>query len=249
MLRPNKLIPFEIDRDRLRELFNAFVKTKNFVPKEFKDNPVFKDIRGVYEPFWLYDSGVDGSVNYPATRVRHWSDASYDYTETKYYEIDVAGQVKYREVPADGSKRLDDNTMDSLEPFDYSKMIDFEPGYLSGYLAERFDVDADANLERTKLRMWNSTEAQFRSQVEGYSSVSHKSSNLRQFDRNVQYALFPIYVFAIEYKDKMYNYAVNGQTGKIVGELPFSKGLYRKWKWLRIGLITAAAYIIGFFLS
>ena len=249
MLRPNKLIPFEIDRDRLRELFNAFVKTKNFVPKEFKDNPVFKDIMGVYEPFWLYDSGVDGSVNYTATKVRHWSDASYDYTETKYYEIDVAGQVKYREVPADGSKRLDDNTMDSLEPFDYSKMIDFEPGYLSGYLAERFDVDADANLERTKLRMWNSTEAQFRSQVEGYSSVSHKSSNLRQFDRNVQYALFPIYVFAIEYKDKMYNYAVNGQTGKIVGELPFSKGLYRKWKWLRIGLITAAAYIIGFFLS
>ena len=249
MLRPNKIIPFEVDRDQLITLFNKFVKKKHFVPKQFKDNPVLKEVMGVYEPFWLYESGVDGRVDYTATKVRSWSDSKYDYTETKYYEVDVSGEVHYMNVPADGSKRLDDNTMDSLEPFDYSKMIDFEPGYLSGHLAERFDVDADANLERTKLRMWNSTEAQFRGSVQGYSSVSHRSSSLRQFDRNVKYALFPIYVFAIDYQGKRYDYAVNGQTGKIVGELPFSKSMYRKWKWIRIALITAAAYVIGFFLN
>lgn len=249
MLRPNKIIPFEIDREQLLTLFNAFVKKKNFVPKQFKNNPVLKEVQGVYEPFWLYDSGVDGQVGYTATKTRSWSDASYNYTETKYYEVDVSGEVHYQNVPADGSKRLDDNTMDSLEPFDYSKMIDFEPGYLSGHLAERFDVDADANLERTKLRMWNSTEAQFRGSVQGYSSVSRKGSSLRQFERDVRYALFPIYVFAIEYQGKRYDYAVNGQTGKIVGELPFSKSMYRKWKWIRIALITAAAYVIGFFLN
>ena len=249
MLRPNKIIPFKVDRDQLITLFNRFVKNKHFVPKEFKNNPVLKEIQGIYEPFWLYDSGVDGQVYYTATKVRHWSDASYNYTETKYYEVNVGGEIRYANIPADGSKRLDDNTMDSLEPFDYSEMIDFEPGYLSGHLAERFDVDADANLERTKLRMWNSTESQFRGSVTGYSSVSHKGSALRQFEREERYALFPIYVFAITYQDKKYEYAVNGQTGKIVGELPFSKSMYRKWKWIRIALATAAVYLIGFFLN
>lgn len=249
MLRPNKIIPFEINRDKLRELFNDFAKSKAFVPKSFINNPVLTDIMGVYEPFWLYDSGVSGSISYNATKVRSWSDSTYDYTETKYYNVTVDGRLRYVNVPADGSKRLDDNTMDSIEPFDYSKMIDFEPGYLSGYLAERFDVSADDNLERSKLRMWNSTEAKFRGNVSGYNSVSKTSSNLRQYDRDVHYALFPVYVFSIDYLGKKYDYAVNGQTGKIVGELPFSKKLYRIWKWKRIGIVAAIIYAIGFLLG
>ena len=249
MLRPNKIIPFEVDRSKLISLFNAFVKKKHFVPKGFKNNPVLQEVQGIYEPFWLYDSGVNGSVTYNATKTRSWSDSKYDYVETKYYEVDVDGEMQFSNVPADGSKRLDDNMMDSLEPFDYSKMIDFEPGYLSGHMAERFDVSADANLQRTKKRMWNSAEAQLRESVTGYSSVSKKSSNLNQFGRDVSYALFPVYVFSIMYQDKKYEYAVNGQTGKIVGELPFSKKEYLKWKWLRVAIATAAVYIVAFFLG
>jgi len=249
MLRPNKIIPFEVDRSKLISLFNAFVKKKHFVPKAFKNNPVLQEVEGIYEPFWLYDSGVQGSVTYNATKTRRWSDAKYDYVETSYYEVDVDGEMHFSNVPADGSKRLDDQMMDSLEPFDYSKMIDFEPGYLSGHMAERFDVSADANLKRTKKRMWNSAEAQLRSSVNGYSSVTKKSSSLNQFDRDVRYALFPVYVFSIQYEDKKYDYAVNGQTGKIVGELPFSKKVYRIWKWSRIGIISAIIYLIMFFMN
>lgn len=249
MLRPNKIIPFEIDREQLIDLFNQYVGKKNFVPKLFKDNPVLKEIQGVYEPFWLYDSGVNGNVEYSTTKNRTWSDSKYDYLETSYFHVDVEGDMLFSNVPADGSKRLDDATMDSLEPFDYNKMIDFEPGYLSGHVAERFDVSADENLERVKLRMWESAEAQHRSNVRGYVTVSKTASHLQQHDRDVHYALFPIYVFSIMYKDKKYDYAVNGQTGKIVGELPFSKGLYRRWKWVRILIAFAAVYLLAFFLN
>jgi hypothetical protein len=138
--------------------------------------------------------------------------------------------------------------MDSLEPFDYSKMIDFEPGYLSGHMAERFDEDADHNLERVKRRMWTSADTVLRQSVTGYSSVKKTGGSLQQFDRDVRYALFPVYVFNIGYQGKDYHYAVNGQTGKIVGELPFSKALYWKWKLIRTGLIFAAVYVISFFL-
>ncbi|MBO4281043.1 MAG: hypothetical protein J5872_04325 [Lachnospiraceae bacterium] len=249
MLRPNCIIPFEVDRSKLISLFNAFVKKKMFVPKLFKNNPVLQEVQGIYEPFWLYDSGVNGSVTYNATKTKSWSDATYDYVETSYYEVDVDGEMTFKNVPADGSKRLNDDMMDSLEPFDYSKMIEFEPGYLSGHMAERFDVSADANLQRTKKRMWNSAEVQLRSAVSGYSSVTKKSSALSQFGRDVRYALFPVYVFSITYDGVKYDYAVNGQTGKIVGELPFSKKVYRIWKWTRIGIASAIIYLIGFFLG
>ena len=247
MLRPNKIVPFVIERPQLKELFNEFVKSKPFVPKEFKDNPVLEEVEGIYEPFWLYDSSIEGSMVYKATKVRTWSDSKYDYCETKYYTVSVDGSVEYANVPADGSKRLDDNVMDSLEPFDYSKMLDFEPGYLSGHMAERFDVDADSNLERTKTRMLNSTETCFLSSVKGYSSVAKSSNNLKQTSRDAHYALLPVYVFSIAYGGKKYDYAVNGQTGKIVGELPFSKKLYRIWKWTRIAIAFAIIYALCFF--
>ena len=246
VLRPNKIIPFAIEREQLKELFNRFVTSKPFVPKLFKNNPVLSEVEGIYEPFWLYDSTVDGKVEYKATKIRSWSDSKYDYVETKYYQVGVDGSVCYANVPADGSKRLDDNTMDSLEPFRYDEMIDFEPGYLSGHMAERFDVDADANLQRTKVRMWNSTEAQFRTYVKGYSSVAKSASNLVQSERDAHYALLPVYVFSIMYGGKKYEYAVNGQTGKIVGELPFSKKMYLIWKWTRILLIAVIIYLLYF---
>jgi len=248
MLKPNKIIPFVIDRPELERLFNAFVKKKSFVPKVFKNNPVLKEVEGVYEPFWLYDSGVDGHANYEGTKTRAWSDSKYDYTETKYYDIAVDGDMHFSNIPADGSKRLANDMMDSLEPFDYSKMIDFEPGYLSGHMAERFDEDADHNLERVKRRMWTSADTVLRQSVTGYTSVKKTGGSLQQFDRDVRYALFPVYVFNIGYRGKDYHYAVNGQTGKIVGELPFSKALYWKWKLIRTGLIFAAVYVISFFL-
>ena len=247
-LHPDYCIPFKLKKQDAIDKLKEFYKKKFLLPKLFSDENHLEEIKGIYVPFWLFDGTAEGTLTFRTTTKTSVKHGNSITTTTRYYDCIRSGKIDFSKIPADASEKMPDDMMDSLEPFDYSKMIDFEPGYLSGHMAERFDEDADHNIERVKRRMWTSADTVLRQSVTGYSSVKKTGGSLQQFDRDVRYALFPVYVFNIGYQGKDYHYAVNGQTGKIVGELPFSKALYWKWKLIRTGLIFAAVYVISFFL-
>ena len=224
LVKPNGIIPFRIDKNKMKQIVKDYCRGHKLLPKNFLSDHKIEQIQGMYVPFWLYDCHADGSMGFDATRIRSWSDARYHYTETSYYYVDCEGDMSFSRVPVDGSIRMGDPLMDSLEPFDFSDLQEFAPGYLSGFVADRFDKDADSCLPRATDRIKTSVATTFTSSVRGgYATLSPSRSNIALDGTNVNYVLLPVYLITSSFEGQEYQYAVNGQTGRIVGELPVDK--------------------------
>ena len=151
-------------------------------------------------------------------------------------------------VPVDGSTRMDDTLMESIEPFDYKQAVDFQTAYLAGYLANKYDVDAQASIQRANERIRRSTESAFARTVIGYTSVIPVSTGISLSNSKGHYALCPVWILNTVWNGNTSTFAINGQTGRIAGDLPVDKGLYTKWL-LGISAVAAAAvYAISYLL-
>lgn len=222
-LRPKYIIPFKNTKKQAIEAFKAFKKGKIFAPKDFSNPENIDKITGVYIPFWLYDSHSEGTVTFNATKVKSWRSGDYRYTQTDTYHAIRGGSMDFEKVPVDGSTKFDDNTMDSIEPFKYEDLQPFNMSYLSGFLSEKYDVEEDNAYDRAKLRVENSTSDEFKNTVKGYTTVTTLSKELEVTKNASDYVLLPVWMLNIKYNDKMHLFAMNGQTGKMVGDIPIDK--------------------------
>lgn len=243
-LRPDYVIPFKLDREAAKEKLNRHFKGKWLLPKVFKDQNHIEEIKGVYVPFWLFDAQADAEARYRATRVRTWSDPNYVYTETTYYAVERAGNMRFENVPADGSSQMPDDLMESIEPFDFSEAVDFQTAYLAGYLADKYDVTAAQSIERANQRIRTSAEKAIASTVMGYATVIPEGSNVRLHNAKTKYALYPVWLLTTSWKGRHFLFAMNGQTGKFVGDLPVDNGAYWRWFAILTAVCGAAAYLI-----
>ena len=248
-LRPDLVIPFQFDKKQAKTVLAKHLSRKPLLPKLFKSHNRIEAIQGIYVPFWLFDTDVQANIRYRATRTRHWSDSNYNYTRTSHYSLLRNGTIGFDNVPVDGSSKMTDDLMESIEPFDLSQGVDFRTAYLAGYLADKFDVTAEICKNRANDRIRTSTEASFAATTVGYSSVIPEHSNIRLCGGRVRYALLPVWILTTRYRDKAYTFAMNGQTGKMVGNLPIDWKLL--WMYLlSIGLgsgalISAIACLFG----
>ena len=238
-LKPDLVIPFKLDKNEAKKRFKSFLLNKKLLPHSFKTDSSISEIKGVYVPFWLFDSEAEARIRYKATKSEFWSDSRYRYHKTNYYSIVRDGTMKFDAVPVDGSSKMDDTLMESLEPFDVKEGVDFQTAYLSGYLADKYDVDADASIERANERIKKSTIESFRESVKGYDTVTTENVNIKLNNAKSSYALYPVWVMTVRWEGKSYMFAMNGQTGKYVGDLPCDRGLYRKY-FFRTTAITAS---------
>jgi len=228
-LKPDLVIPFKLDKKDAIAALKRHYSGKRFLPKVFTNENHIEEIKGVYVPFWLFSADADADARYKATRARFWSDSNYNYTETSYYSVHRSGSIGFDRIPVDGSSKMDDTLMESIEPYRYGDAVDFRTAYLAGYLADKYDVDAEASIGRANERIKNSTSEAFRSTVTGYSSVITENCNVRLKNGSSKYALLPVWLLNTEWNGKKYTFAMNGQTGKLVGDLPMDKGAYRRW--------------------
>lgn len=228
-LMPDYLIPFKIDKKAAVEIFENACAAAPFLPDEFKDKSKTEKIAGVYVPFWMFDCDCSAAVSYDAHRTFFWSDSEYDYIRTDRYRLFRAGRMSFENIPVDASKKADDAYMEAVEPFDYSEAVDFKTSYLSGYLADKYDVSVDDSTERANGRVKNSVEAAFMSTVAGYEGVMPCGSSMNTKQGRIRYSLLPVWMLNIKYNGQIYKYAINGQTGKIAGEYPVSKSKRSKY--------------------
>ena len=245
-LKPDLVIPFQVDKKAAIAALNNHYKGKRLLPKVFKDQNHIEEVKGLYVPVWLFDADADAQVEYEATKVRTWSDSDYDYTETRHYAVIRGGTLGFADVPVDGSTKMDDTLMESIEPFDISGAVPFQAAYLPGYLADKYDVDADASIGRANERIKQSTEDAFRSTVIGYTSVTTVDSNVRLENGRARYALFPVWILNTQWKGQKFTFAINGQTGKIAGDLPMDKGLFWKYLLTVSGAVAALAFACSY---
>ena len=243
-LKPDVVIPFKLDKKAAEENLRNHLKGKFLLPKSFKSENRIKEIKGIYVPFWLYDCDADADLRCRATRLRHWETSDYSYTETQHYLVSRSGRIGFEKVPVDGSMKMDDALMQSIEPYDYSSCVEFQKAYLAGYLADRYDQDAQTCAASANQRVRQSTVDAFMSTIHGYATCFPEHTNIQLKQGKITYALFPVWVLNTKYKDKMYTFAMNGQTGKFVGNLPVDKGKAVKVALGVFAGVFAAVYLI-----
>jgi len=244
LLKPEYIIPFKLEKKVAVEALKDFYKGKRLLPDSFKDENRINSVQGVYLPFWLFDANAQGHICYKGEKVKTWSDAKYDYTRTDFYSIVRDGSLQFKRIPVDGSEKMDDDYMDAIEPFDYTQMKGFETAYLSGYLTEKYDVDADKSKERAVKRIKKSVEAEFARSVIGFESVKTESSTINVENGKVSYSLFPVWVLNTKYNKENYLFVMNGQSGRLVGRLPVDRGKYWKYLALYAGIIGAVTTLV-----
>lgn len=244
-LRPDCIIPFKLDKQTAEAALQKHLSGKILLPKVFRSENHIKEVKGVYVPFWLFDAVADGDARYHATRVRTWADSRYTYTETRHFSIHRAGSLGFCAVPVDGSSKMADDLMESLEPYDLSQAVEFQTAYLAGYYADKYDVSSGQSAQRANARIRESTEQALRQTVVGYSSVLPEKSSIRLRDNKVRYALYPVWLLQTNYRGQDYLFAMNGQTGKLVGNLPVDKGAYWKWWFIVFGIATALSGVVA----
>ncbi len=217
---PNKIIPFAKDKASAVEAFKSLKKGRPLMPKDFCNEQNIEKIRGVYIPFWLYDIFVSGDVEMHGEIITHWSRGDTRYTKTDIYKVIRGGTMAYKGIPVDGSSRFDNNIMNSIEPFDYSAFLPYNHAYLSGFLAEKYDEEGDANFEEAKKRALNSTRNFMQADATMYTAKAIEKDTLLPQQTNREYAMLPVWMVNVKYKNKPYIFAMNGQTGKFIGNIP-----------------------------
>lgn len=222
-LMPDLVIPFKLDKNAAKEGLKRHLSGKKLLPKVFKSENRINEVKGIYAPFWLFDTDADAKIRYRATRTRFWCDSNYNYTETIHYALIREGSLSFDNVPVDGSEKLDDTLMESIEPYNFDEAVDFKTAYLSGFLADKYDVTSEESQPRANERIKQSTENAFMSTTMGYATVVPERSYVKTTSGRVRYALLPVWLMTTEWKGKKYTFAMNGQTGKFVGDLPMDK--------------------------
>jgi len=250
LFRPDVVIPFAVDKAAAQEALRAFYHGKKLLPKSFTETSRLENITGLYVPFWLMSCHAEGYGEFEGTRSRHWEDAQFVYMRRDFYRAVRHAEMDFDRIPADASTQMDDATMDSLEPYDLAQAKPYDAAYFSGYLADRYDVDAAAAQPRATERVENT----FMQHVEAaaardYETVSLKNRALRLTDTKTEYAMLPVWMLSTKYEDKVYSFAMNGQSGKVAGSLPVDKGKYYKYFVLAAVIALAVMQLAVFFLA
>ncbi|MBQ5404456.1 MAG: hypothetical protein IIU11_08860 [Bacteroidales bacterium] len=237
--RPKYIIPFSKTKEDAIAAYNGLRKGRFLAPKEFGEKENIEKITGVYIPFWLYDGFSQGLVEGERHDKTSWRSGDYIYTKTDvYYEL-RAGSEAFEKVPADGSEKFDDDLMDSIEPFKLEELEPFNYSYLSGFLSEKYDVGAEKDQERASLRMNNSLKQSLYSTING--SLISPTEKINCTIEKVEYALLPVWMLNTFVNGKAHTFAMNGQTGKIIGDIPVDP----KKSILYLLFLTALGFGIG----
>lgn len=245
-LKPDWVIPFKLDKQAAVEALKKHYAGKKLLPDAFKDQNHIEQVKGIYVPFWLYNARANAKMRYRATRIRRWSDSRYIYTQTSHYAVHRSGTLDFERVPVDGSSKMDDAMMESIEPYNYADAVDFQTAYLAGFFADKYDVDSAASQSRANDRIRKTTEQEFMRTVVGYHTVTPQSQGMTLSDSSAKYALCPVWILNTQWNGQKYTFAMNGQTGKMAGDLPMDKGKMYKWLFGVMGAVTAAAFALSY---
>ena len=225
-LRPDSILPFRLSKDDAVQALRAHYKGKPFLPRSFTSANHIEQIQGVYVPFWLFDGGAEGAASYRASNTNVFETGDYEITETRHYHVVRAGSLAFEKIPVDASSKMPDDHMDSIEPFDYAQLRPFSTAYLPGYLADKYDVTIDDSRDRADTRCRETLAQALRDTVTGYGACVTEREDIALRRGKVHYALLPVWMLSTKWHGQDFLFAMNGQTGKLVGNLPTDRGRF-----------------------
>ena len=243
--KPDKVIGSKVPRERALELFKNWCGRRRFIPASFKSEQQLEKMTGLYVPFWMANTLTQADYEGIGRQSRSWVSGSYRYTETKEYDVVRRGNILARGIPADGESKIDDELMEAIEPFDYSELRPFSMSYLSGFFADKYDVGKNEVFERIRDRANKASRKELKDTVTGYNSVSVRQERYEIKNTEWNYIMLPVWFMTYRYDGKLYEFAVNGQTGKLAGTPPLDKS---RLTWFCTGIgaaVAAVIYVLG----
>jgi len=237
ILMPDLIIPFKKDKESALRSLEEHCNKKRFVPKGFRDDRKLEEVKGLYVPYWVYDAEVHADLEYLGVKENLLVPGKQkDVVERKYYRVKREGRMAFDHIPADASSKMPDDLMESIEPFDHSDAVGFNTSYLSGFVADRYDVEQEEAAKRVRHRISEEIEDRFKETVQGFDEVRLKKSDIETVSSNVDYILYPVWMFHLSWAGRGYTFAMNGQTGKTVGNLPVDS--------MKLGALATIIFII-----
>lgn len=241
LIRPQSLVPFGVEQARAREKFKTWLAGLWFRPNNLKHKAAVGEINGVYVPYWTFDAGV----------ASQWTaEAGYYYYVTVSYTTQENGRSvqrtrqerrtrwehasgwrndTYDDVLVVASRGLPTKLAEKLTTFDTSSLVAYDPRYLAGWRAEEYAVELDEGWSNGKAKMERGQYQKCGRDVPGDTQRGLRVQN--QFSNETfKHVLMPIWIASYRYEEKPYRFLVNGQTGEVTGEAP--------WSWIKITLFT-----------
>lgn len=220
--KPDMIIPFATTKEHAESSFREYIKGKFLLPRGFSSEAQIQNITALYVPYWLKSGVACANIEGEGKIIKSWRKGDTTYTFTKIFRVERGGEMVFVRVPCDGSKRIDDSLMESIEPFNYSGLKPFSMSYLSGKAAEKYDVTKEEAAKRIDERAKQAAEEVLKKTAAEYTSFSVHRSSLAFKQPTYVYALLPVWFLNYRYRGKDYAFVMNGQTGITFGQLPVS---------------------------
>ncbi len=245
--RPHLMIPFAVSKERAKELLRERFKKKAFTPSNFLTEKSFEKLTGIYVPFFLYDINVRCTYKGEGVKRRTWTTGDTEYTESTYYDVERDMYVDFSRIPVDASVKMDDSVMDLMEPYNYLNLHSFKEEFMSGFYGEMHSNDSEQLRPRAKKKAVDSANSMLRESLNGYSSLRERYKETYTMDKETKYALLPVWHYEYIFAGKTYDYYINGQSGKTVGQTPVSKAKllgYGATVWGLLTIVMAAIKLV-----
>ena len=225
---PDWIIPFKISKEKALNTFLDWAGKRKFVPRDLFRKENLEKISGVYFPYWMVDYNLKGHTMGRATKVRVWCSRDMEYTETTEYELEREGTASFKNYGQNALRSVHTRLLEGVMPFRPEECVPFKMSYLTGFLAEKRDIERKELEKEMEERMKRETEQLFENSECGYMSVRRTSEEFQVMDTSWKYALFPVWVLTYREGSRIRCFAMNGQTGEIRGELPLDRKKLKK---------------------
>lgn len=255
---PEYIIPFKNTKEEAQKAFTEWGKKGFVTPSDFTSKSTIEKITGIYVPFYLYS--CKSTCDYTAKAEKKYNKRflGKEYEITEHFNVRRNITDKFIDIPADASEKMSDETMDLLEPFNMDELEEFKKAYMSGFLADKYSFTDKEMVERVAQRVIQFSKDSAFDHINGYDTVIPTGSKVDVVWNKTKYCMLPVWILNYNYNGKNFEFAMNGQTGKVVGTRPISTGksilLFILWflpSWLVISVIAfffsgVASPLIGF---
>ena len=241
--RPDYVIPFKVDKKQAVSSFKEYYKGRLLLPRSFESDNHIEEIKGVYVPFWMFSGEVAGRAQYEAIKEDRRRTGNEEIVRQEHYDVYREGTMSFSKIPVDASTKMPDDLMDSIEPFNYKEMRPFGMEYMPGYLANKYDVSKQECRKRADDRAVGSFRTALRNSVKNYNSVNVRQQSEKITPEKTEYGMLPVWLLSSNWQGKTYLFAMNGQSGKMIGDLPVSKPKLAAWV---VGVFAAVFALMHF---
>ena len=248
-LLPDFIIPFKIPKEEASDKLIKSTNKKWFVPKNFFDSKQIENLTGVYFPYWKGEGHYVGLATAEGNRVRSWTTGDYQYTETKTFRVERGGTIDLKNWLAIALSKTNQVLAEGVQPYDFKELKPFSYGYLTGFQAERRDIEKKVIEERAGKEFRTCADSTLRSKMSGYTTITKFNSNYTKEDIDMKYTLLPVWTMTYQGKgDKVYFYSMNGQTGSVIGDFPISMPKLLLFASILSGIVLALFLLGGWLL-